>query len=157
MKFPNTERVIQEFATTIQRDWKTLLESKGYSNSPLKDISFTIKEKDLIYTIKLSVVDYFHYFDKGRGPGKQPPLEPIEKWIVKYNIIPKQLTLKSGKTVIPSQKSLAFLIARSIGRKGTKGKFWWDALLNDIIEKYTVKIAEAVEQDIAESLEKELE
>ena len=156
MEFPNTDRVIEEFATTIQQDWRNLLEEKGYDMSPLKYINFTVKNDNQIYIIKFSVADYFWYFDRGRRAGKRPPLEPIFRWIQKYNIIPKPLTLKNGKTVIPSQKSLAFLIQRSIGLKGTKGKFWWEPMLNDIIERYMTRIQEAIVDDLSGNIEDEL-
>lgn len=157
MEFPNTDRVIEEFATVIRDDWRELLEREGYSASRLKYIPFTIKNDNQIYRIVFSTVDYFYYFENGRRPGKRPPFEPIYNWVKKYNIIPRPYTLPNGKTTIPSQKSLAFLIQRSIGLKGTKGKHWWEPLLNDIIERYTVKIQEAVVMDLSADIEKELE
>ncbi len=48
--------------------------------------------------------------ERGRQPGKMPPPDAIELWVIrKLGIQP------------PESKSVAFLIARSIGRKGTKG------------------------------------
>lgn len=53
------------------------------------------------------------YSPDGRGPGKQPPSDAIEQWIVVKGIaarLEKEITLGS----------LAYLIARKIGREGTK-------------------------------------
>lgn len=48
--------------------------------------------------------------ERGRMPGRQPPTGPIELWVIrKLGIQP------------PESASVAYLIARSIGRKGTKG------------------------------------
>lgn len=156
MEFPNTDKVIEEFATTIRDDWSKLLEEEGYADSRLRYIPFTIKVNDQIYSIKFSTVDYFWYWNNGRRAGKKPPLEPILKWVLKKNIIPKPLTLKNGKTVIPSQKTLAFLIQRSIGLKGTKGRKLWEPFLDDIIERYQTKIADAIALDIANMVDNEL-
>ncbi len=48
----------------------------------------------------------------GRRAGKMPPLEAIEKWIRAKGLKPLENKL--------SISSMAFLIARKIGRKGTK-------------------------------------
>ena len=46
----------------------------------------------------------------GRGPGKQPPLDPLIAWVKKKGIV-------SGESNI---RGAAFAIARSIGKNGTK-------------------------------------
>ena len=45
--------------------------------------------------------------EHGRAPGRMPPIGPIELW----------LRRKAGVT----DRSAAFLVARAIGRRGTKG------------------------------------
>lgn len=51
---------------------------------------------------------YFTVLETGRKPGKQPPLDPIQKWIEAKGIL----------TDI-SSRSLAYLIARKIGKEGS--------------------------------------
>ena len=51
----------------------------------------------------------------GRGPGKPPPSEAIEAWIKQKGIAAK---LEKGMSV----HTLAYLIARKIGREGWKPK-----------------------------------
>ena len=51
---------------------------------------------------------YFTVLETGRKPGKQPPLDPILKWIKAKNIA----------TDI-KERSLAYLIARKIGKEGS--------------------------------------
>lgn len=57
-------------------------------------------------------VGYFHQQMHGRAPGKFPPIEQIEAWIRTKGITPRD-----PKTSI---KSLAFLFARAIAKKGTR-------------------------------------
>lgn len=50
------------------------------------------------------------FAERGRGPGKQPPLDPIELWV------------RRVLGVAPDEsRSVAFLVARAIGRRGTEG------------------------------------
>ena len=58
-----------------------------------------------------STEKYFTVLETGRKPGKRPPIDVVEKWIVDKGIIP------DGGI---STRSLAFLIARKIGEEGTQ-------------------------------------
>ena len=53
---------------------------------------------------------HIHFAKYGRGPGKQPPLDEIEKWVSQKGIV------GSGGSV----RGTAFMIAKSIGERGTK-------------------------------------
>ena len=46
----------------------------------------------------------------GRGPGKQPPLDPLIEWVRKKGIITGEKNIRGA----------AFAIAKSIGKNGTK-------------------------------------
>lgn len=54
---------------------------------------------------------YGNQLEFGRKPGKQPPSEAIEQWLIGKGIAAR---LEKGMTV----SSLAYLIARKIGREG---------------------------------------
>lgn len=70
----------------------------------------------------------------GHGPRKQPPIEAIEAWVREKGLVPKFQTLKVGSggasrriqkrrkavDIRKAQRDLAFMIARKIGREGTK-------------------------------------
>jgi len=53
--------------------------------------------------------NYIMTLETGRKPGKMPPPDSIQSWIEQRGIQPSGI----------SQKSLAFLIARKIGREGS--------------------------------------
>ena len=55
-----------------------------------------------------STEKYFTVLETGRKPGKQPPLDPILKWIQAKNI-----------TTDIKDRSLAYLISRKIGKEGS--------------------------------------
>lgn len=53
--------------------------------------------------------NYIMTLEDGRGPGKMPPTAPILEWLQQRGINPPDI----------KQESLAFLIARKIGREGS--------------------------------------
>lgn len=60
--------------------------------------------------IVLNPVMYALPVEDGRKPGKMPPVEAIQLWVIRKGIGPRG-----------DSRSTAFVIARSIGRRGTKG------------------------------------
>ncbi|MGA9773935.1 MAG: hypothetical protein WBV94_33195 [Blastocatellia bacterium] len=95
---------------------------------------------------------YAEWIEKGRPKGaKQPPPDKILAWVKRkgwgraFNIKTRKLVrgrdrkrnLRTGRdTLLRRQKSIAFLIGRSIKRKGIKGKF----LFRDLRQKHDVEI-----------------
>lgn len=65
---------------------------------------------------KLYAADYFRYLVLGRGPGKFPPPDAMEKFVEKH---PEILQEARAKWKNISQRSLAFLIGRKIAQHGT--------------------------------------
>jgi len=73
------------------------------------DVSVTDSKTNI--TGKLTGSEYSYYVEYGRKPGKWPPRATIKQWIEDKNISLKDISIDS----------LAFLIARKIGQKGTPG------------------------------------
>jgi len=71
--------------------------------------------------------DYSQQLEAGRGSGKQPPTAVIEQWIKDKGIASRI----EGKISI---SSLAFLIARKIGREGwNRSQYGGVELINEVI------------------------
>jgi len=100
---------------------------------------------------QLFAPDWFKYMIYGRGPGKQPPPDRMLSWVEKNPDV-----LESAKRTFKyiTEKGLAFLIGRKIGRDGTdiwtgkrKGLGFIESmenhmpdLLNDLTRNEMVKI-----------------
>ena len=67
------------------------------------------------YRIYLQLEDYWKYLEYGTKP-HFPPIEKIAEWIRIKPVLPRP----NAKGKLPTQKQLAFMIARSISVKGTK-------------------------------------
>lgn len=70
---------------------------------------------------------YSQQLETGRAPGKQPPSEAIEQWLISKGIaarLERQISISS----------LAFLIARKIGREGWKREEYGGVeLITDVV------------------------
>lgn len=91
--------------------------------------------------VTLRMADYWKFFEKGRGAGKMPPSKPIEDWIksrgLKVELTIKKKPRKRGISKVQRTLSydkkvrgLAFVIRRSIGKKGIKPRPFFDKVFN---------------------------
>lgn len=153
-EFKHTIQAIDEFGRLIVDNYKAELEACGYQDGALyRTISYSIKSGSNMWNISIKLEEYWRYIENGRRAGaKFPPLDAIEKWIVRKQIIPHPVTLKSGRTVIPSVKQLSFLIARKISRDGIRPRPFFKQSFEEAKREYLHIIEEAVLADIKESL-----
>lgn len=90
-------------------DEKGMRASSEWANSLEEEYSFSLEKLNA----KILGLEYSEQLESGRLPGKQPPIAAIEKWIHDKGIAAR---IEGEITV----SSLAFLIARKIGREGWK-------------------------------------
>ena len=152
--FKHTMKALTEFGQKIVDNYRVELEACNYQDGQLyRTLSYSVKmDNNSSWLISISLEEYWKYIEYGRRPGKMPPLDVIEKWINVRRIIPHSMTLKSGKTVIPSVKQLSFLIARSIGRRGIAPKPLFQKSFEAAKQQFIQVIKDAITQDIKESL-----
>ena len=151
--FKHTMKALRDFGQKIVDNYKAELEACGYQDGQLyRTLSYSVKMDNSSWLISISLEEYWKYIEYGRRPGKMPPLDVIEKWINVRQIIPHSMTLKSGKTVIPSVKQLSFLIARSIGQRGIPPKPLFKNSFEAAKQQFIQVIKDAITQDIKENL-----
>lgn len=121
IRWDNTRAVLEQYARQFVAQYRENL-AKGNRNasSRLADtVKAEVEVSETTISVELTLQDYWYYVDNGRKAGKMPPISKIEEWIKVKPVIPRPFG-KSQKR-IPSPRSVAFLIARKIGREGTKG------------------------------------
>lgn len=153
MKFSRTEALLNSFAQTIVNRYKDKI-SEYASGKLYKTIDYTITSKSDSYLVTINLEEYWKYIEKGRRAGaKMPPVSAIENWIKVRKIIPRPVTLKSGKQRVPTVQQLAYVIARSISRKGIAPRQFMRESINQTIEDFKSKLSAAVREDVLDNLD----
>ena len=149
----HTMKALNDFGNFIITNYKSQLEAEQMNNGELyRTISYSVSTGNSGWVISVSLANYWKYIEYGRRPGKMPPVSAIENWINVKQIVPHSMTLKSGKTVIPTIPQLSFLIARSIGRRGIPPKPLFKKSFEAAKKQFIQVIKDAITQDIKENL-----
>lgn len=133
----NVYQTLKKLALATKRDMLRILRNNGKSNSriyKLVNFGIVVKKNGQGYSITTGLPSYTIYLDKGRKPGKQPPMKNILEWCKRKGI----------------NKKWAFPIARKIGRMGLPGTGFLDPLRN--FRSTIPELKEAFKKDIKEKI-----
>ncbi len=146
IQYTNTTKVLNSFSEALIKQYHKNLAQFGISSGLLyNEIKFVISFNGSKFSVSLNLQDYWKYVEHGRKAGsKMPPMDKIEQWISTKNIEP--WPSPNGK--FPTPKSLAFVIARSIGQKGIKPKPTLEPAVDFIYTEFYDKITTAIQKDI---------
>lgn len=147
--------LVEDWAVKVQQSAiDTINKTVDYSGGQSTALAGTVETEVSVVgsgqvRFVLKMADYYKFIEHGRSPNsKQPPTKPIEKFIRVRNLKltpPKTLKGKAKSLSYDKQvKSLAFIIARSIGKKGIKAK----PFVDDII---TPELQTELKQGLAEA------
>ena len=156
VKFIALTEELEQIALDYQSQARAILRKNG--NDVTGKLSNSIKVQPALSTptnivIPVTMLKYGDYVDDGaeRGRGEQPPVRAIEQWIKQKRIsVPKQF-----KNV----EQFAFVIARSIGKKGQRFRKAYPFIfpaLTYAVEKNLQPVANAAALDITFSLQQSI-
>lgn len=145
--------VVQQSRSNLTRGKKNV-DKKLYNS-----LQYEIKEKPL--ALEFSMEYYGTFQDKGVSgrfkkyntpysyKSKQPPSKPFEDWAKKRNI---RLRDSRGRFQKGNYKTIAFLIARSVYRKGIKPSLFFTKPFEKGFERYSNDVAKGFIDDIDKDL-----
>lgn len=141
----NFIKVLGEYAEQAQRLVKDSLTKNNRiaTGKLLNSIQTEVTQNNDTYSVILNFEDYFKYVTEGRKAGKMPPVDSILDWIKVKHILPRPI---NGK--LPTEKGLAYLIARKIGREGYEGTNDYETSIEQLNKEYIPKLQEALEKDL---------
>ena len=134
--------------TNTMEDYRKFLEVATKDNTKhyelTNNIKFNLQVNDTVFEIEFQAPSYWRYANYGRSPGKFPPPDKIEDWIIRRKIT--SYPTKSGKT--PTRKQLTYLISRKIAKEGFKGSGFLEKSLSEQQDYWEDRIKEAIGEDI---------
>lgn len=142
MEFDNLYIQLNQIGEYVRDKYKEDLKSNNhYATGKLFnsiDYKLTVNES----SIKLYFVaaDYWIFIEEGRSPGRMPPIDVIEHWMVNKKI--------------PGNKGTAYKIARSIGMNGTHANPYLRNIKTELVNNFRDDIEKALEKDVAIELNK---
>ena len=170
MKTEALERYLNSFGKqVVNRAKGNLQKSKGGGTNLEKSLSFKVVTSAEGFSVQFYMDSYGTFVDKGvsgtqvkrsfkdykgrtitspyKYTTKQPPSRVLDKWIVKKGIAPRD---EKGRFM--SRKSISFLIARSIKRKGIQGISFFQKPLMLGLKQFGKEMLGAVKDDIINGL-----
>jgi hypothetical protein len=128
-----TRKVLEGWGTDVISSMRDILVNSGKnaSGNLINSLSYQITFNGDNLDIEFQMPEYGEFVDKGRGPGKQPPLSSISQW-AQIRGIPQ-------KAVFP--------IARKIGREGIKPTPFFQTSIDNNIDLLTSQLEEAMAKD----------
>ena len=171
MDTANLERYLDSFGKYVVQQSRTNLTKgkKNVSKDLYNSISFKVITTAEGFSVQFYMDSYGAFVDKGvsgtevkrsfkdykgrtitspyKYTTKQPPSRVLDKWIVKKGIAPRD---EKGRFM--SRKSISFLIARSIKRKGIQGISFFQKPLMLGLKQFGKEMLGAVKDDIINGL-----
>lgn len=136
---------LDEYAREAKEVYKRKLTEKDINASYtlLNSVETTVKRNDDVFTVSISLEDYWYYVENGRKPGRFPPIDKILEWIKVKPVIP--YTDSRGR--LPTEEQLAFLIARKIANEGTEGRKVLFETVDELNKHYLPLLQKALDED----------
>jgi hypothetical protein len=171
MDTDNIERYLNSFGKqVVNRAKGNLQKAKGGGTALEASIKFEVVADAEGFTVKFYMSDYGTYVDKGvsgtkqiqkykdylgkiinspyKYTTKQPPTGVIDRWVVRKGL--KGSRDKKGRFI--KRKSMVFLIARSIKRKGIKSIAFFQKPLGLGMKQFGKDLLGNVKQDIIDTI-----
>lgn len=144
IKWVETEKVLNEYGMKLRNLYQDNLirSDRIASGDLLNSVEFIVTKDNYSIQVSLQLAKYFRYVEWDTKP-HWPPINKIEEWIKIKPVIPDE---RDGK--LPTEKQLAFLIARKISEKGTKGSNDLHEAIKTVNDEYRELIRQAITLDI---------
>lgn len=146
MEFKHLEETLNRFGDFVSTRYQSY--APEATGNLVNNIGFQVDVKGNKYEVMLSMPVYWKWVEDGRKSGKMPPINNILEWIQAKPVIPREV---NGK--LPTEKQLAYLIARSIGENGTEGKHILEKSVQEGLAEMLESIKYAFLEDIKEDMD----
>ncbi len=149
MDWKNTERILNEYAMIVSERYKESLMKNGHiaTGELLNSVKYQITIGNKEVSVSLVLDEVWKWVENDCKP-HFPPIDAILKWVKVKHILPSNTY--NGK--LPTEKQLAYLIARKISREGTKGTHDLQEAMDQVDRQFEDRIGEAIGKDLNNTL-----
>lgn len=151
ISFSNLAAVLAKYGEAVCEAYRKELRDRGKDASGLlsQSVRYMVNRDGTTYAVDLSLQDYWKYVEYGRRPGQFPPISKILEWVKVKPVVPRPMD--NGK--IPTEKQLAFLIARKISEDGIKPSPALDKAVGLTYAQFIEEIGKAITADLSDAVD----
>jgi len=163
MQLKETQKILEAFKDFVIQQSRSRLTKgkKNVSKQLYNSLNGFVKVMPNSINVEFEMSDYAMFQDKGVSgtekkyntpfsyTNKQPPSTPLANWAKFRNI---RLRDKKGKYIKGSYKTIGFLIARSIKRKGIKPSLFFTKPFEQAFKKLPEELTNTFALDIEDFL-----
>ena len=151
MEFTNVVQFLNDFGKELADKYKrNLVNDDAIDTSKLlNSIKYIFNNNNTSFEISMEMAEYWKYVENGRKSGKFPPISAIREWVKVKPVIPRPY---NGK--LPTENQLAFLISRSIAKKGIRPRPIFNDSLDDVIRDFENGLEDAFTKDVENEMDK---
>lgn len=134
--------VLEDYKREFESLYKSKLEERRATGRLIKSIKTKYEVNGSVYEVSVDLENWWYWAEHGRKPtskGKHCPIEPIISWIRAKGIVPREI---NGK--LPTETQLAYAIRHKIDNEGYTGGQYMQQTLDEINDKYTKLLQEAL-------------
>lgn len=152
-------KALESFKDAVIKDSVRNLNTKKSTGKLAKSIEGEVEVFENSFSIKFLMEEYGLYQDKGVSgvekkyntpysyTNKMPPARALDKWVIRKGIAPRD---EQGRFI--NRKSLNFIIARSIYKKGIKPSLFFTKpfekhfkkLPNELVDKFALDVEDLI-------------
>ena len=151
MEFTNVVQFLNDFGKELADKYKrNLVNDDAIDTSKLlNSIKYIFNNNNTSFEISMEMAEYWKYVESGRKSGKFPPISAIREWVKVKPVIPRPY---NGK--LPTENQLAFLIARSISKKGIRPRPIFNDTLDNVMRDFENGLEDAFTKDVEAEMDK---
>jgi hypothetical protein len=150
IKTKNTEAALDKFGKYLVKEARKNLTRKKKNNTKAlyNSLDYEVNVMPNSLTFDFLMEEYGEWVDKGRRAGKMPPVSAIEKWVEQ-----RKIQFRDNKGRFETYRTTAFLIARSIKKRGIPATNFYTRPFNLGFAKLPRELTEAYALDVTEFLD----
>ena len=151
MEFTNVIKFLNDFGNELADKYqRNLVNDDAIDTSKLlNSIRYIFKNNNTSFEISKEMAEYWKYVENGRKSGKFPPISAIREWVKVKPVMPRPY---NGK--LPTENQLAFLISRSIAKKGIRPKPIFKDSIDDLMQYLENGLEDAFTKDVEAEMDK---